>query len=59
MPQGAGSDRKVSCQHLLHDGCVIESQSIHSVYNGNLNIAYTQGKEDCVLSIVPIEVLAI
>ncbi len=28
-------------------------------HKGNLYIAYTQGKEDCVLSIVPIEVLAI
>ncbi len=27
--------------------------------NGKLYIAYTQGKEDCVLSIVPIEVLAV
>lgn len=26
-------------------------------HNGNLYVAYTQGKEDCVLSIIPIEVL--
>ena len=28
-------------------------------HNGNLYITYTQGKEDCVLSIVPIEVLTV
>ncbi len=28
-------------------------------HNGNLYITYTQGKEDCVLSIVPIELLAV
>lgn len=28
-------------------------------HNGNLYIAYTQGKEDCVLSVVPVEVLAV
>ncbi|HEX2950067.1 MAG TPA: exo-alpha-sialidase [Armatimonadota bacterium] len=28
-------------------------------HNGNLYITYTQGKEDCVLSIVPIEVLSV
>lgn len=28
-------------------------------HNGNLYIAYTQGKEDCALSIIPIEVLAV
>ena len=28
-------------------------------HDGNLYIAYTQGKEDCALSIVPIGVLAV